>query len=54
MIYILLALALLAGLTMVLNRGNDTGGDDLSKDKAELLALQATAYAGAAKNAVNC
>lgn len=53
MIYILLALALLAGLTMVLNRSNDTGGDDLAKDKAELLALQVTAYAGSAKNAVD-
>lgn len=53
MIYILLALALLAGLTMVLNRGNDMGGDDLDKDKTELLTLQVTAYAGSAKNAVD-
>lgn len=53
MIYILLALALLAGLTMVLNRGNEMGGDDLDKDKTELLALQVTAYAGSAKNAVD-
>ena len=53
MIYILLALALLAGLTMVLNRGNEAGGDSLDKDKAELLTLQLTAYAGSAKNAVD-
>ena len=53
MIYILLALALLAGLTMVLNRGSDVGGDDIAKDKAELLALQITAQAGSAKNAVD-
>lgn len=52
MIYILLSLALLAGLTMVLSRGNDTGGDDVTKDKTELLTLQVTAYAGGAKNAV--
>lgn len=53
MVYILLSLALLAGLTMVLNRGSDTGGDDLTKDKTELLALQVAAYAGSAKNAVD-
>ena len=53
MIYILLALALLAGLTMVLSRGNDQAGDTLSSDQAELLTTRMTAYAGVAKNAVD-
>lgn len=53
MIYVLVALALLAGLTMVLNRGSSNSGDDLDRDKTELLALQITAYAGSAKNAVD-
>lgn len=53
LIYILLALALLAGLTMVLSRGAGTGGDDLSADKAELSTTRMVAYAGSAKNVVD-
>ncbi len=53
MIYILLALALLGALTMTMMRGNETGGDDLTQDEAELLALQVIAYASTAKNAVD-
>lgn len=53
MVYILLALALLAGLTMVLSRGASTGGDDLDAEKAELLTTKTVAYAGSAKNVVD-
>jgi len=53
MVYILLAIALLAALTMTMMRGNETGGDDLSKDEAELLAAQVIAYAGSAKQVVD-
>ena len=48
MIYIILALALLGGLTMVISRGNDTGGDDLGKETNELLTTRAVAFAGSA------
>ncbi|HEU4838332.1 MAG TPA: hypothetical protein VFS88_02855 [Micavibrio sp.] len=53
LIYILLALALLAGLTMVLSRGASTGGDDLAADQAELATTRMVAYAGSAKSAVD-
>lgn len=53
MIYILLALALLGALTMTMMRGNETGGDDLSKDEAELMATQMIAYAASAKQTVD-
>ncbi len=53
MIYILLAIALLGGLTMTMMRGNETGGDDLSQDEAELLATQVIAYAATTKQAVD-
>lgn len=53
MIYILLALALLGALTMAMMRGNETGGDDLSKDEAEVLATKVIAYSAAAKNVVD-
>lgn len=53
LIYILLTLALLAGLTMVLSRGASTGGDDLAADQAELATTRMAAYAGSAKSAVD-
>jgi hypothetical protein len=53
MIYVLLALALLAALTVTLGRQADTGGDDLSADQAELLALEVVSYASAVKNTVD-
>lgn len=53
MVYILLALALLAGLTMVLSKGANDGGTDLSADQAELATTRMVAYAGSAKSAVD-
>lgn len=53
MVYILLALALLAGLTMVLSKGANEGSDDLSADQAELATTRMVAYAGSAKSAVD-
>lgn len=53
MIYVLLALALLAALTVTLSRQAETGGDDLSQEQAELLALKVTSYAGSVKNTVD-
>lgn len=53
LIYILLALALLGGLTMVLSRTNDSGGDNLDYEKTELLTAHMTAYAGSAKSAID-
>jgi hypothetical protein len=53
LIYILLTLALLAGLTMVLSSGASTGGDDLAADQVELATTRMVAYAGSAKNAVD-
>ncbi len=53
MIYILIALALLGALTMVLARGANEGGSDLSADQAELMTTRMTAAAGVAKNAVD-
>lgn len=53
LIYILLALALLAALTMALSRGAGTGGDDLAADQAELATTRMVAYAGSAKSVVD-
>lgn len=53
LIYILLALALLAGLTMVISRGASTGGDDLNAERAELATTRITAFAGSAKNVID-
>ena len=53
MIYILIALALLGGLTMVLTRGNTEGGDTLTRDQAELMTTRMTAFAGSAKGVVD-
>lgn len=54
LIYILLALALLAGLTMVLARQNSgASGEDLSNEQTELLATRMVSYAGSAKNIVD-
>lgn len=53
LIYVLLALALLAGLTMVLSRGASTGGDNLDVERAELATTRMTAYAGAAKGVID-
>jgi hypothetical protein len=53
MIYILLALALLGALTFTLTRQAEQGGDDISRDQAELLATDTTSYVGAAKNVVD-
>lgn len=53
LIYVLLALALLAGLTMVISRGASTGGDDLTAERAELATTRMTAYAGSAKSVID-
>ena len=53
MIYVLLALALLAALTMALSRGASTGGDNLDAEKAELATTRMTAYAGSAKGVID-
>jgi hypothetical protein len=53
MIYILLALALLAGLTVALSRSADVGGDNLDYEQNELLTSRTIAYAGSAKNVVD-
>ncbi|PZQ49147.1 MAG: hypothetical protein DI551_00405 [Micavibrio aeruginosavorus] len=52
MIYILLALALLGGLTMLLGRQNNDG-ENLNQEQAELLTTGMTAYVGTAKNVVD-
>lgn len=53
MIYILLAIALLGGLTMTMMRGNETGGDDLSEDQKRLYATQLIAQAATAKQVID-
>ena len=54
MIYIILALALLAGLTMVIARQNDqTGSQDLTYEKTEILTTKILGYVGSAKNVVD-
>ncbi len=51
LIYVILALALLGGLTMLISR-QDSASDDLSYEKTELLTTQVTAYAASAKQVV--
>lgn len=54
LIYILLALALLAALTMAISKQNDSsGGEGLDKEKAQLLATQMVSYAATVKNGVD-
>lgn len=54
MIYIILSLALLGGLTMVIARQNDqTGSQDLSYEKTEILTNKLIGYVGSAKNVVD-
>lgn len=53
MIYILLALALLAGLTMVLGKQSDNASQDLSAEKAELITTKTVAYAGSVKGIID-
>lgn len=52
MIYVLLAIALLAALSMTLTRQSGTGGNDLSQEEADMLALQVIAYAASAQQVV--
>lgn len=53
MVYILIALALIAALTVALSRQSDTGGDDLSHEQAEILSAQAMGYVTTVANIVN-
>lgn len=53
MIYILLAIALLGGLTMSLMRQDSQGGDDLSQDQAEFMAAEILGYSAAAQNVID-
>lgn len=54
MIYILIALVLLAALTMLITRLDDSAsGQDLSSEQAELMTTKAVAFAGSAKNVVD-
>ncbi|MCC7305850.1 MAG: hypothetical protein IT558_06280 [Alphaproteobacteria bacterium] len=54
MIYVLIAIALFAALSMTLGRQTDTGeAGDLSDSKAEMYAAQLIAYAAQAKSSVD-
>jgi len=54
MIYIILSLALLGGLTMVLSRqGDQTGAQDLTFEKSEILSGKIVSYGGSAKSVVD-
>lgn len=54
LIYVLIAIALFAALSMTLGRQKDSsGGDDLSDDKAELYATQLISYAAQTKSALD-
>lgn len=54
LIYILLALALLGGLTMIIaNQNNSSSNDNLDSENTELLSTSTIAFATSAKNAVD-
>lgn len=54
MIYIIIALALIGGLTMVLSRQNAVdSGTSLDQDKTELLTTKMVAYAGSGKTVLD-
>ncbi len=53
MIYILLALGLLALLTASLMSQDSTGGDDISADKVQFQTTQMLSYAAAAQNVID-
>ncbi|MGB4107577.1 MAG: hypothetical protein WBK55_07255 [Alphaproteobacteria bacterium] len=54
LIYVLIAIALFAALSMTLGRQSDTGeASDLSDDKAELYATQLISYTAQAKSALD-
>lgn len=54
MIYIIIALALIGGLTMVLSRQNTVdSGTSLDQDKTELLTTKMVAYAGSGKTVLD-
>lgn len=53
LIYIILALALLAALTMVIAQQGDQDNDDLSYETKEVLTTKVIAYTGSAKNVID-
>lgn len=53
MIYIILALALLAGLTMVIAQQSGQDDDDLSYETKEILTTKILTYTGSAKNVID-
>lgn len=53
MIYVILALALLAALTLAISNQNEEAGNDLSAEQVEILTTKTLTYAGSAKNVID-